>query len=492
MDGIRSVPGTLDLDSRDVLIGAGLAPSEQDPAFHAQMLYAVSMRMLEMCEKALGRVLVWTDGRTLRLVPRAFEGANCFIELDKFTVQFGSFVATEPTDSILRGQLVHTCLSADAIAHEASHAVIETVHSWAQTSWLSPVEADDGAAIVESFADLIAMFVRLSEPEVVATSLHAGRVNPTDLSKLFAFAPQFGVALGSPALRSFPRQTDRKFFESETEPHRRSEILSSIVVAGYLAGYDRATRGLVALASPAQSSGWLHPDLVHRLSTAAAILASEMLMTVVGCLDLLPPTRLRFMDSLRALITVDRDRFGASHAAVRAAMLNEALRWGALDGLTSLDEESIAYETIDPALSETLTAVPFAAEALHLTIRSTELRRRWMTETRRELVPELVKERERFAADKADLERRAAAPIRQWARVAAPALGESLGTYHLISINGSLRPDAAGSVRGRVAVQVGGGASSRPKGDGFTVWCDSSGRVIYKVAATPVPSREKQ
>lgn len=485
LDGSVAVP--LDLDASDVLIGSGVAPSEQDPAFHAQMLYAVTMRMLEMCERALGRVLVWSDGRTLRLVPRAFDGANCFIELDRLTVQFGSFVANEPNDAILPGQLVHTCLSADAVAHEASHAVIETVHGWAQMGSASSTDEDDGYAIVESVADLIALLVRLSEPEVIATSLRSGRVTPNDLSSLFALAPQFGVALRGSALRSFPREPDRKLFASETEPHARSEILSSIVVAGYLAGYKRAASGLLALAGQAQSSEWVHPDLVHRLSRSAAALSMEMLMTVVGCLDLLPPTRLRFVDAVRALITVDRERFGTAHAAVRAAMLNEALRWGALDGLTSLDEESVAYESVAPSDSEQLTPVPFAAEALYLTIRATELRRRWMTETRRQFIPDLVTERQKLAADKDELERKARASIPKWARAVAPAIGESHRSYHLISIEGSLRPDAPGSVRGRVAVQIGGGTRARPSGDGFTVWCDSGGRVIYKSAATPKP-----
>ena len=335
-------------------------------------------------------------------------GRNCYIELESFSVQFGWFTADSSSGAILPGQIVHTCLSADAVAHEVSHAVIETVHSYTQES---STETDDaeGFAVIESVADLIALFTRLSEPDVLATSLRSGHVTPTDLSSLFAIAPQFGVAIGRASLRSFPRVPDRDFFESEREPHTRSEILSSIVVAGYRAGYDRATRGLLALTGQPRSGEWLHPDLVRRLATAAAALASEMMMTVVGCLDLLPPTRVRFVDVIRAMITVDRERFGAVHAAVRAAMLQEALSWGALDGLASLDEESIAYQIVEPSISETLTPVPFAAEALHLSIRSTELRRRWMTETRRQLIPELLNERSTLAAANAALQRTASA-----------------------------------------------------------------------------------
>ena len=473
----------LDLDAPDVLIGAGVAPSEQDPAFHAQMLYAVSMRMLEMCEAALGRPLVWAGGRPLRLVPQAFRMANCFIVLDQMAVFFGSFEPLEGSQTTLPGQLVHTCLSADAVAHEVSHAVIETVHSWTRSPVNTP--GDDGLAIIESVADLVALFVRMSEPEVLATALRKGSATPRDLSSMFAIAPQFGLALGGGAgLRSFPRQPDRELLHAD-EDHLRSEVLSSIIATGFLAGYDQATRGVLALSDYQESSAWVHPDLVRRLSDAAARLAAEMLGSVVGCLDLLPPTKLRFVDAVRAIVTIDRERFGAAHAAVRAAMLDEALKWGALDGLCALDEDSVAHQAIDPAVADALAPVPFAAEALHLTIRATEMRRRWTTETRRDRIPDLTAERQRLADDQADMGRDAQPALERWAGESASALRQAAKRYRLLSINGSLRPDATGSVRGRVAVQFGAGRrSSRPTG-GFTAWCDSSGRVIYCVSATP-------
>jgi hypothetical protein len=47
----------VDLDEGPILMRNGLDPSESDPRFHQQMVYAVTMRVLENFERALGRRL---------------------------------------------------------------------------------------------------------------------------------------------------------------------------------------------------------------------------------------------------------------------------------------------------------------------------------------------------------------------------------------------------------------------------------------------------
>src|ERR1700683_256820 len=49
----------VDLDDRFILIPNGLMPSESDPRFHQQMVYAVASNTIEQFEKALGRRIHW-------------------------------------------------------------------------------------------------------------------------------------------------------------------------------------------------------------------------------------------------------------------------------------------------------------------------------------------------------------------------------------------------------------------------------------------------
>src|SRR4051794_37147056 len=45
----------VDLNDPAILLQGGLEPSEADPRFHQQMVYAVGMRVLENFDRALGR-----------------------------------------------------------------------------------------------------------------------------------------------------------------------------------------------------------------------------------------------------------------------------------------------------------------------------------------------------------------------------------------------------------------------------------------------------
>jgi hypothetical protein len=51
----------VDLDRRDLLAQDGLAPSDGNPQFRQQMVYAVAMRTIRNFERALGRVAHWSQ-----------------------------------------------------------------------------------------------------------------------------------------------------------------------------------------------------------------------------------------------------------------------------------------------------------------------------------------------------------------------------------------------------------------------------------------------
>ena len=59
--GVAYAP--VDLDDPNLLAQDGLAPSEGNPQFHQQMVYAVAMVTIGHFERALGRVALWAPDR---------------------------------------------------------------------------------------------------------------------------------------------------------------------------------------------------------------------------------------------------------------------------------------------------------------------------------------------------------------------------------------------------------------------------------------------
>lgn len=71
----------VDLDDSAILMQGGLEPTEADPRFHQQMTYAVTMKVLENFDRALGRRI--TFGKNpLRLFPHAFREPKRLLRSD--------------------------------------------------------------------------------------------------------------------------------------------------------------------------------------------------------------------------------------------------------------------------------------------------------------------------------------------------------------------------------------------------------------------------
>ena len=115
------------LDRHEILAQDGLAPSDGNPQFRQQMMYAVAMRTIRNFERALGRSLHWralpvsrakaaplTYQRRLGLYPHYEEIQNSWYEPSAGAVRFGYFESSP--DSPFPGTTVFTCLSQDAIA----------------------------------------------------------------------------------------------------------------------------------------------------------------------------------------------------------------------------------------------------------------------------------------------------------------------------------------------------------------------------------------
>jgi hypothetical protein len=313
----------VDLNNPTVLAQDGLAPSEGNPQFHQQMVYAVAMTTIRNFERALGRRALWRPlspeeyrqaqaieqayptkdvaakhtqtpsdaapalaveqadtvpqdpeeryyvGR-LRIYPHALRAANAYYSPQKRALLFGYFPAsTSNSGNQLPGGTVFTCLSHDIIAHETTHALLDGMHR----RFIEPTNPDS-LAFHEAFADIVALFQHFTFPEVLRQQIAGTRGDLGQENLLGKLAEQFGQATGrSNALRDAIGKTDPKTgkwepakpdpdeYHTEFEPHRRGAILVAAVFDAFITIYKRRVADLVRIATA--GSGVLPAGAIH-------------------------------------------------------------------------------------------------------------------------------------------------------------------------------------------------------------------------------------
>ena len=363
---LKTLYEPVDLDDHSVLMNDGLSPSESDPRFHQQMVYAVAMKVLENFEKALGRKLRFAYTRKgrprggdsrLRIYPHAFEGANAYYDPERVALLFGYFRADEDNPGPnLPGQTVFTCLSHDIIAHETTHALVHRLRKR-----FTDATNRDVLAFHEAFSDIVAIFQHFTFREVLADTIQKTRSDLRSESSLVALASQFGYATGKgKALRdavdastSKNEDTDEAIAPDPTlmqtllEPHDRGSILVAAVFDAFFRVYQRRIRDLVRIATGGSGvlpAGDLHPDLVNRIAAEASRTAQNILTMCIRAIEYLPPVDVTFGDFLRAIVTADYQMVPDDDAGLRASMI-EAFRVRGIypEGVTSLAEDSLMW-----------------------------------------------------------------------------------------------------------------------------------------------------
>jgi hypothetical protein len=383
----------IDLNHKHLLAEGGLPPSESNPQFHQQMVYAVAMRTIRHFEEALGRVALWSprrqqltgnDGRLhwredefvqrLRLYPHALREANAYYSPAKKAILFGYFPAPVTEDRDSRTQLtIFTCLSHDIIAHEVTHALLDGMHR----RFNEPTNPDV-LAFHEAFADVVALFLHFSLPNVLRHQIAASRGDLASQNRLGELAQQFGQAMGKRgALRSAIGQVDEQTgewkpavpdpgqYRRQLEPHARGSILVAAIFDAFLTLYKNNVADLLRIATEGSGvlpAGQLHPDLVNRLSEEAAGAAWRMLHMCIRALDYCPPVDITFGDYLRAMITANSEHDPEDEESRCVAVVEAFRRWGivpedvrtlSVDGLlwrpTSAapdDDEKVVFEFV--------------------------------------------------------------------------------------------------------------------------------------------------
>jgi hypothetical protein len=344
----------VDLNHPYLLAQDGLPPSEANPQFHQQMVYAVAMTTIRHFERALGRPAQWAPaydpdkpegerdryvGR-LRIHPHAMREPNAYYSPQQKALLFGYFPAAAAAPGRnLPGGTVYTCLSHDVVAHETTHALLDGMHR----RFVEPSNPDV-LALHEAFADVVALFQHFTFPDVLRQQIAQTRGDLAGQNLLGQLARQFGEAIGrGGALRDAlgdvdpatgvwaPRKPDPAAYANAVEPHERGAILVAAVFDAFLSIYKSRVADLLRIATGGSGvlpAGELHPDLVNRLAREAAKSAGHVLTMCVRALDYCPPVDVTFGEYLRALVTTDAEAVRYDDRGYRAAMVEAFRRRG--------------------------------------------------------------------------------------------------------------------------------------------------------------------
>ncbi|MEX2314716.1 MAG: hypothetical protein WD628_03295, partial [Thermomicrobiales bacterium] len=373
----------VDLNHPHVLAQNGLPPSEGNPQFHQQMVYAVAMNTINRFELALGRPIFWSSIRPwlgakspetdyytpeaktlideaqawersltrvqrvhlrdryvqrLRIYPHALRDTNAYYSPDKRALLFGYFPASDDdVGTHYPGGTVFTCLSQDIITHEMTHALLDGMHPY----FNEPTNADVWA-FHEAFADIMALFQHFTFPDVLRHQIAHTRGDLQTGNLLGELAQQFGqTTTGRSALRSYLGEPNAKgewertkpqpdALRTAQQPHERGKILVAAVFDAFLNLYDYRVADLIRISTGGSGVlpvGRIHPDLVNRLATEAASAAEEILRICIRALDYVPPIDITFGEFLRALVTADYD-LAPTERRNRIAFIDAFRSWG--------------------------------------------------------------------------------------------------------------------------------------------------------------------
>lgn len=364
----------VNLNDPYILLQGGLQPSESDPYFHQQMVYAVARKTISHFERALGRKIKWGFNRNtrnkqpLRIFPHGMQEANAYYSRDLRALVFGYFPASTTNPGInLPGQTVFTCLSHDIIVHETTHALVD-----GQRMFFMEATSPDTLAFHEAFADIVALFQHFSFKDALLEMIRRTgglihRVNvgaviepengkpaiTAELSEnnpLVQLARQFGEAMGArAALRSaLGTPPNSNELEKLFEPHERGAILVAAIFDAFFTVYINRVSDLLRIARLGANGSTtqieLHPDLANRLAGEATKTAEHFLNICIRALDYCPPVDIHFGDFLRAMITADHDLVREDPHCYRQALIDAfRLRGIRPTNVTSYAEESLLW-----------------------------------------------------------------------------------------------------------------------------------------------------
>jgi hypothetical protein len=249
--------------------------------FDAVHTFAVVRETLTMYQRALavGGVAApvpwqWntpTAADPIQVFPRHSSMQNAFYSRTGKLLAFGFF----PKPGVpAPAPIICTCRSLDIVAHETGHAVLDGL----KPNWILASNPPQTGALHESFGDLTAIFLALSQFDQVEAVVAQTKANLHNKTFLADLAEEFGLALGLPfGLRN--ADNDLKLSEVGNEVHALSQVFTGAIydVLADIFAFERkpAIRDdAITLHSAAQYVMSLLLRAIHAAPAAGATFAS--------------------------------------------------------------------------------------------------------------------------------------------------------------------------------------------------------------------------
>jgi hypothetical protein len=184
--------------------------------------FSVVRQTLTMYQRLLGAAVPWqwntsTNTDPIQVFPHAGVTMNAFYSRGQKALKFFFFnkpgAPTPPP-------VIFTCRSLDIVAHETGHAVLDGL----KPGWIMSSAPQTGA-LHESFGDLTAIFLALSQMDQVEALIAQSKANLHNKNFLADLAEEFGNALGrTNGLRN--ADNDLKLSQVGTEVHDLSQVFT--------------------------------------------------------------------------------------------------------------------------------------------------------------------------------------------------------------------------------------------------------------------------
>lgn len=209
--------------NRDFLID----PISDVAAFDAVHTYTVVRQVLTMYQRVLGRKLQWQWNRNshvenaIAVYPHAGRAANAYYSRNERVLKFFFFT---PFSQPPGAPDVYTCRSLDIVAHEAGHAILDSL----KPNWILSNASPQTGGLHEAFGDLTSIFLILSQLDLVEYIIAETKADLHRPGMMGALAEEFGNALGLPeGLRN--ADNNLKLSEVSNEVHEISQVFTGAV-----------------------------------------------------------------------------------------------------------------------------------------------------------------------------------------------------------------------------------------------------------------------
>jgi hypothetical protein len=300
------------------------------PQFDAVHTFAVVRQTLTMYQRALstagaGMPLPWqwnssVDTSPLQVHPYGLPNVmNAYYSRSQACLKFGDFV---PPGESAR---IYTCRSFDIVSHETGHAVLDGL----KPQWLMADNPPQTGGLHESFGDLTAIFLALSQLDQCEAVVAQTKAHLHDKTFLADIAEQFGLALGSTTgLRN--ADNDLTLTDAGTEVHAISQVFTGAVydILADIFAFERNPELEDCASVLHRTAAWLRGLLLRALIAAPDIgasyadVANEMLrLTIEDAKPADYTTFIRNRFAQREVVEVPATLTGPHPAGLRLAAL---------------------------------------------------------------------------------------------------------------------------------------------------------------------------